>query len=274
MKSIFQKRLLALLTILVPLVAAPHARADIFESENGDVADGNELLKEGKVALALEKYEAAAKALPGRAGVHLNRGLALARSGEAQLAQAMTAFQVASEEEGDDRLKSRAAYNLGNGFFRSQDYDKAIELYQKSLMLAPGNKDVAWNLELARQKKKEKEEQQKQDQQNQDQQNQDQQNQDQQDQDQQNQDQDQQDQDQQDTDSENQNDQEKEPDKQDQQDQEKQEDEQEPEAPPQPKTRQEMEQVLDSLDDQQKDLMKQMAKRKGAMVPAGRVKDW
>ncbi len=244
--------------------------SDFFTSENDDVEDGNELLLEGKTAEALEKYDDAARSLPGRSAVHLNRGLALARSGEKQLDQAMQAFQLASDGAGDDKVSARALSNLGNAFFKKQDFDKAVTLYKQSLMLNPGNKDVAWNLEIARQKKKEQEEQQKkeqEEQQNQDQQNQDQQNQDQQNQDQQNKDEQQDKQEEQDKKDENKDKPEEQKDQQ-----EKQQEEQK--QPQEPRTKQEVEQVLDSLDDQQKNLMKQMAKQKGAMMPAGRVKDW
>ena len=134
------------------------ARADLFVSKNSDVTKGNALLGEGKVAEALERYDEAARALPGKPGVHLNRGLALSRMGEENLDQAMQAFQLASEPGGDKALRARALYNLGNAFFKKEDYAKALELYKKSLLLDPGNKDVAWNMELGRVLKKKKEE--------------------------------------------------------------------------------------------------------------------
>ena len=110
-------------------------------SENGDVSDGNELLKEGKAGEALKEYDSAAKSLPGRGAVHLNRGLALSRMDEKQLDQAMQAFKLATDTEGSDAVRARAHYNLGNTFFKKEDYQEAIRQYKKSLMLAPGNKD-------------------------------------------------------------------------------------------------------------------------------------
>ncbi|MCP4679208.1 MAG: tetratricopeptide repeat protein [Deltaproteobacteria bacterium] len=254
------------------LVAGINASAtDLLMSENSDVTDGNKLLTEGKPAEALTSYDEAARALPGRHGVHLNRGLALSRMGEEQIDQAMQAFQLASDGGGPDDVRARASANLGNAFFKKEDYAKAIELYKKSLMLSPGNKDIAWNLELAKQKKKQKEEQEKKDQQDQDKQDQDKQDQDQQDQDQQNQDQKDQ-QDQQKKDEQKKDEQKKDEQKKQQPEQEQKKEEQQP--PPQPKTKQEIEQVLDSLENQQENLQKEMARKKGAMVPAGRFKDW
>jgi Ca-activated chloride channel homolog len=235
---------------------------DFFTSENDDVADGNELLNGGKVAKALESYEKAARALPNRGAVHLNRGLALTRMGEEQLDQAMQAFKVASENGTTDAVRARALANLGDGFFNKDDFAEAIKQYKKSLMLVPGNKDVAWNYELASQKKKEQDEQQKenQDKENQDKENQDKENQDQENQDPQNKDdkkQDEQKQDEQKQDEKKQDEQ--------KQDEKKQE---------QPKTKQEVEQLLNSLDNQDDNLQKQMARQRGVSVPAGRFKDW
>ncbi len=254
---------LAIVVVALSVSLAVRAEAtDLLTSENGDVADGNKLLAEGKPAEALESYDNAARALPGRHGVHVNRGLALSRMGEEQLDQAMQAFSLASEGGGSDPVRARAMANLGNAFFKKEDFTKAIELYKKSLMLVPGNKDVAWNLELARQKKKEKEEQQQDQQDQQDKQ-------DQQDQ------QDQQDKkDQQDQEEKQDKQDQQQQDKQDQQQQEQQQDQQQEQPQPQPKTKQEIEQVLDSLENQEEDLMKKMARQKRAAVPVGRHKDW
>jgi Ca-activated chloride channel family protein len=249
----------------VMLWAAPAAAFDLFVSENGDVAEGNERLAAGEHAAALAAYDAAARALPGRAEVHLNRGLALSRMGDEQLDQAMQAWKLAVESGGTDGMRARALRNLGDAFFRKEDYKAAIDHYRKSLMAAPGNRDVAWNLEVARQRLKEQEEQkQEQDQQEQDQQ--DQQEQDQQEQDQQDR-QDQQEQDQQDRQDQQDQDQQeqREPDRQ-------QEQEQRQEQPP--PTKQELEQILDSLDRSDDNLFKQQARQRAVRVPAGAVKDW
>ncbi len=268
---------------VVLAIAEPASAWEPFMSENGDVSDGNDLLKEGKVGDALKEYNAAAKALPNRGAVHLNRGLALSRMGDKQLDQAMQAFKLATDTEGTDAVRARAHYNLGNTFFKKEDYQEAIRQYKKSLMLAPGNKDAAWNLELARQKQKEKEEQQKKDQEKQDQQNQDQQNQEKQDQqnqekqDQEKQDQqDEQKQDEQKQDEQKQDEQKQDEQKQDEQkqDEQKQDEQQQQQPQPQPKTKQEMEQLLDSLDKQPDNLQKQMAKQRGTAVQGSRIKDW
>jgi Ca-activated chloride channel family protein len=263
----------------IALMTGEARAVDLLTSENDDVTEGNKLLDQGKAAEALKSYDSAARSLPNRPEVHLNRGLALSRMGDDQLSQAMQAFQLAGEEGAPDAVRARALANLGSAFYKKEDYAKAAELYKSSLMLAPGNRDVAWNLELAVMKKKEQEEKQKQDKENQDKQDQ---QQDEQQEQQNKQNRDQQSQDKQrDQDKKEQEKQEQEKQKQDKKESQQQKDEpkdqqqqQEEQRKPQPKTRQEVEQVLDSLDDQQKNLMKQMAEQKGIAIPKGKFKDW
>ncbi|MFO8073612.1 MAG: tetratricopeptide repeat protein, partial [Polyangia bacterium] len=181
------RALVAWLAVLA--IPAAASAWDPFQSENEQVARGNELLAAGKAQKAAEQYTEAARSLPDRPEVHLNRGLALMRAGDDELDQAMQSLKLASEADAPDGIRARALSNLGNAFFRKEDYAGAVESYQKSLMIEPGNRDVAWNLELARRKKKEKEQQQEQDdEQKQDEQKQDEQKQDEQKQDEQKQD--------------------------------------------------------------------------------------
>jgi Ca-activated chloride channel family protein len=248
------------------------AAFDLWRKKNSDVRQGNELLGKGKPGEALEKYDEAAKSLPSEAGVHLNRGLALQRSGADRVDQAMQAFKLATSSGKEPAVRARAHAGLGNAFFAKEDYDAAIEQYHRSLLLSPGNKDVAWNLELARQKKKQKEEQQKKDQEQQEQQ--DQQDQDKQDQ-QDQQDQDKKDQqDQQDQQQKQEQQQQDQQQKQEQQQKEEQQQDQQQEQKQEPAPREATQQLLDALDERQDDLQKEMAKRRAMTVPQGSMKDW
>jgi Ca-activated chloride channel family protein len=239
--------LLALLGIT--LMTGEAAAFDLFTKEDGDVADGNEHHAQGKPEQAMASYNKVPGSLQGNYSVNLNRGLALSRMGEEKVDEAMQVLQKAVDSEAPDPIRARALANVGNAFFKKEDYEEAIKRYKQSLMLAPGNKDIAWNLELAMQRKKqqeqEQEDKQKEDQNNQDQQDQDKQQQD--NKDQQNQDKQQQD-------------------NEDQQDQQEQQ--------PEPKTKQEVEQLLDSLDKNQENLQKQMAEKRRAAMRSGRFKDW
>src|SRR5687767_15000273 len=88
------------------LAAASTARADggaageapgfaWLRSENRHVREGNEKLKAGDAKAALAAYDRAARELPSEGGVHLDRGLALLKSGE--LAPAREALRLATQ---------------------------------------------------------------------------------------------------------------------------------------------------------------------------------
>ena len=153
------------------LTAQEAAAFDLFTKEDGDVADGNAQLAAGKPEQALTSYGKVPGPLQAHPAVQLNRGLALSRLGEEKLDEAMQALQKASDSDAADGIRARALANLGNGFFKKEDYEEAIRRYKQSLMLSPGNKDIAWNLELAMERKKQQEQEQ-QDKDQQDQQNQ------------------------------------------------------------------------------------------------------
>jgi Ca-activated chloride channel family protein len=202
--------------------ATPAHAWDPFLRANPEVEDGNRAMRDGDHQGALEAYDRAARELPSEPGVHLNRGLALLAQGEVE--RAREAFLVAAEPPAGNEIQADAYYDMGNAFYREADrfaqqedhqnaqrlFREAADAYRRSLRARPGNRDAAWNLELAMRRIREQEEQQRQqeeqqqqqqaqnDQQQQDQQQQDQQQQDQQQQDQQQQDQQQQDQQQQD----------------------------------------------------------------------------
>lgn len=211
--------------VVLSLCAFP-TRALAWEwlrSENQHVHDGNARMRANDAAGALRLYDLAARELPSEAGVHLNRGLALLAANE--LDRAREALLLATDPPATAAIRSAAHYNLGLAFYRQADakagendhqeaqriFREAADSFRRSLRLHPGNRDAAWNLELAlrriqeqqqqQEQQEQQQQQQEQQQQNQDQQNQDPQDQDQQNQDQQNQDpqnQDQQNQDQQD----------------------------------------------------------------------------
>ncbi|MDR2979104.1 MAG: VWA domain-containing protein [Bacteroidales bacterium] len=132
-----------------------------------------------------------------------NLGTSLYR--QEQYSSAADAFkQVAERKDADDKLRAKAYHNMGNSYLKEEKYQESIDSYKNSLKLNPSDMDTKYNLEYA---KKKLIQQQQQQQQNQDQQNQNkdkQQQQNQQNKDQQNKDQQQQNQDQQNKDQQNQ----------------------------------------------------------------------
>ena len=304
---------LALTLVIAPMMAPSHALAwEWFRSENAHVRDGNTALRGGDAAGASAQYDQAARELPREPGVQLNRGLALLAQGE-QHGPAREAFLRATEPPAPREMRASSHYDAGLSFYQEGDaaagtddhraaqesFRQAAEQFRQSLRQVPGNRDAAWNLELAlRRLNEEEEEQEQQDQEQQDQENQeqqDQENQDQQDQenqdqqDQENQDQqDQENQDQQDQQNQDQQDQQNQ-DQQDQQNQdqqdpqEQQQDQQgqsgEPDETEAPGTTErslpaDQERVLDALQDSEDNLERARARARGQRENRRPAQDW
>ncbi len=155
--------LLGLVALASLLIAPPQARAwEWFRSENGDVREGNAQLEKNQLDKALAAYGSAAKRLPGEGGVHLDRGIALLRSGKA--GEAREALRLATQGESSPEVRAKAHYNLGLAFMKDADtlakeenLDEAQKLmresadaFKSSLRAQPKNRDAAWNLELAK----------------------------------------------------------------------------------------------------------------------------
>ena len=124
---------------------------------------------------------------------------------EAQLGRGSSSFQIGdfntakdafekSLESGDNSIKSKALYNLGNIFYKNEKSQDALAFYRKALELNPNDKEAIYNYELLKyapdppeedQKNEDKNKDQQQEQQQQEQQQQEQQQQEQQQQEQQ-----------------------------------------------------------------------------------------
>jgi Ca-activated chloride channel family protein len=236
----------------------------LFRSENDHVRDGNDALAAGDAAGAVTDYDAAARELPSEPGVHLDRGIALLAQGDHP--RAREALQLATDPPASSAIRADANYDIGLSFYQEgdaaagaddhetaqRDFREAADAFRAALRQRPGDRDAAWNLELAlRRIQQEEEAQDQQDQQDQQQQDQqDQQQQDQQDQQQQDQ-QDQQQQDQQDQQQQDQQDQQQQ-DQQDQQQQDQQDQQQQDQQDQQQQDQQDQQQQ-DQQDQQQQD---------------------
>jgi tetratricopeptide (TPR) repeat protein len=136
------RRELVLLVALSPLLAA----WEPLRSRNGEIEQGNALMKSGNAEEALKHYDKAAAALPGDPGVHFDRGAAL--YGLSRFDEAGQEFLRATEAK-DGALKAQAFYNLGNAFFKKEKFKEAVEAYKRTLALDPRDERAKWNLEIA-----------------------------------------------------------------------------------------------------------------------------
>ena len=289
------KNVMAVFALMTAVVATRTAHAEGYSwlrSENKHVRDGNEKMVAGDAKAALGAYDLAARELPSEGGVHLNRGLALMKTGDT--AGARTALKLATQPLASANIRADAYYNLGIGFYKDADahavkneHDEAQKLFREAsdsfkqaLRLRPGDRNTAWNYELGarrvREQQQKQKEQQDKDKQKKDDKNKDQQKQD--DKNQQSSDNKQDGKDQQKQDPQDGKKQDKPEDKQAQKDKQAEKDKQEDEAqkqqPKPEKLRPDVAQALDALQDGEQNLERLRAMQRASSEQRTPEKDW
>jgi len=162
-------------------------------------------------------------------------------------------YQELLQKTDDKELKSKLYHNIGNSYLKSNKIEQSIEAYKNALKLNPNDMDTKYNLSYALSLLKNN---QQQNQKNQNQQNQN---------------------DKQDKNQDNQQNKDKEnKDKQNQQNQNEQQDKQEQKSQPQQReskiSKEQAERILEALKNNEKDLQKELRKKKGGIIKTD--KDW
>ncbi len=120
---------------------------------------GVRLLAENNPTAALTEFLAARGRRPGEPALLLNTALALYRLGK--FAESRTEWQAA--QKGSVSITpGEIAYNLGNAFFRLQQYDQALASYRQSLLQNPSDRQAKKNLEWTLKKIREQQEKERQ----------------------------------------------------------------------------------------------------------------
>jgi tetratricopeptide (TPR) repeat protein len=144
-----------------------------FRSESGAVERGNEHFKAKRYDEAVKAYDEALRDHPDDPGVQLDRGTALLA--QKSYGPARDALRSASRGHVDPEIRSRALYNLGLSFLDEANtlaggedpkeaqgrLRESVDAFKAALRAKPGNADAAWNLDLARRRLVELEEQKK-----------------------------------------------------------------------------------------------------------------
>jgi len=110
------------------------------------VRDGNRLYRDGDLEGALQRYTEAQVDLPDSPILHYNIGNIFYR--QEDYARAMDEYRLAAAAD-DAEIATRARFNMGNAHFKLQDYPNAVERYTDVLREVPTDVDAKRNLELA-----------------------------------------------------------------------------------------------------------------------------
>ncbi len=225
----------------------------VYGQTNKYILQGNKMYEQQKYKEAADDYTKALAKDPNNTSGLFNLGNSLYQQKQYDASRkVMTQTATLSK---DKTGKAAANYNIGNTYMSQQKWDDAVNAYKQTLRNNPQDADAKYNLSYAEEMLK-KQQQQDKDKQKQDKQNKDQQKQDKKDQkkDQKDKDKDKQD-----------KDQDKSQDKKDDKDQ-------QPQGEPSKLSKQQADQLLDALQQQEKKLQDKMKKEKG--TPVKMQKDW
>lgn len=162
-----------ILTLFVPMVSASN------EEISKLIMQGNKSLEENKSEEALECFNQAQTLDPLDKRIFYNMGRAYYKQKEYE--QADKQFSEAATSS-DKKLRSQALYNMGNSLFQQKKLGESVQAYTEALKDNPDDLDAKYNIELVRriikenaknQKQDPQQQQQKNDQKNQDKENQD-----------------------------------------------------------------------------------------------------
>ena len=131
------------------------------------VAEGNQQYQEKKYDEASNKYQDAMLADPGSPLIHFNMGDALYKKNDYE--KALESYQKSLDSD-DALFQSKSYYNIGNTLYRMNKLPESILAYEQALKLNPDDEEAKYNLEFVRNKMKENSKPQQQDQQQQQQQ--------------------------------------------------------------------------------------------------------
>jgi tetratricopeptide (TPR) repeat protein len=121
------------------------------------VAEGNRVYEKGKYNDAEVSYKKALEQDPKSREAQFDLGNSLYKQQRFEEAMREYNNSALASKGGEDKADSY--YNLGNSFFRSSKYPESIEAYKRALRLNPNDEDTRYNLQLARERLKQQQQQ-------------------------------------------------------------------------------------------------------------------
>ncbi len=223
------------------------------QSEYSVMRDGNKMYDQNKYNGATEQYRKALEFDPNSKRAIYNLGDALYREGKFE--EAASYFDKAATAAVDKKDKAKAYHNLGNSFVKSKKYKEALESYKRSLINNPNDEETRYNYALAkeqlRQEEQKKKEEEKKKEENKD--------------DKKDENKDQQD---------KKEEQEQQEQEQQQQEEDKKEEEQQQQQQQNQMSKQDAERMLENLNNREKEVQKDLQKKKKKTIEIQIEKDW
>ena len=239
---------LFMLTMLLVIVFSETVKSQTKEAY---IRKGNDLYKAGDYSDAEVNYMKSLSKNKINDKAEFNLGDAYYK--QKNYDKANTAFQNLSSMNPDKNVKASSYYNLGNSYFQAKKYEESVNAYKNALRNNPNDEDSKYNLSLATRMLKQQQQQQKNDKNQQN-----------------NKDQDKQKQDQQKQDKQKQDQQKKDQEKQDQQKQDQQQAKQDDKK----LSKQDAERMLQAINKDEKDLMKNIEKKNIQVAKIKIEKNW
>lgn len=123
------------------------------------VKDGNQAYEKGKYDDAEASYKKALEKNPKSKEAQVNLGNSYYK--QQRFDDAMRQYGSATTTMKSPQEKSMAAYDIGNSLYSAQKYQDAINAYRQALKLNPNDDDARYNLQMARMKLKQQQQQNK-----------------------------------------------------------------------------------------------------------------
>lgn len=137
--------------ILLSTVSFQAVSANIFDMS---LWTADTKLQKEEYSVAVNEYLKIQAKDPRNERLNYNLGIGLYRLGAFD--NAAFNFQQSAQQASSPILKEKALYNLGNALFKQEDYENAIKAYEGALQIDPDDEDTKFNLELARKKLEQK----------------------------------------------------------------------------------------------------------------------
>jgi tetratricopeptide (TPR) repeat protein len=146
-------------TLFFAFLLVPAGKCVLAQSAHQLLRQGDREYQNAKYREAEEAYRQAGQKKANDPAVQYNTGNAIYQQGN--YAASESYFEQAAKTAKEPAVRADAFHNLGNTFFKQQKYKEALNAYENSLRLRPGDVDTKVNLQMAKKKWQQQQEQQK-----------------------------------------------------------------------------------------------------------------